>query len=41
MIWAIHIAQMGKKNPNKILIGNSQERRPLRRPSLDGRMLLI
>jgi hypothetical protein len=31
-IWARHVAQMGKKNAYRILVGNPEGKRPLGRP---------
>jgi hypothetical protein len=38
--WAGHVACMGEINAYKILVGKPEGKRPLRRPSLDGRIIL-
>jgi hypothetical protein len=41
MNWAGHVAWLGEiRNAYKILVGKPEGRRPLRRPSVDGRVIL-
>jgi hypothetical protein len=41
MIWAGHVARMGqRRDAYKVLVGKPEEKRPLGRPRLDGRIKL-
>jgi hypothetical protein len=41
MGWAVHVARMGeKRSVHRVLVGKPEGKRPLGRPSVDGRIIL-